>query len=114
MPTDVFRKWRRQTYLQQYAADRRAAAKAEGARRIDVTLHGAALDHYAVVRGHLEELNRFLAARSMLHPPTGLRVTLPPYRLSDPEVIRQALDIAAHKILEDEAEQKKHARAARE
>jgi hypothetical protein len=39
-----FRRWVRREYLTQHAKQRRAKAKAEGARRLDVTLSGAALD----------------------------------------------------------------------
>ena len=47
-------------YLKRHAAVRRAAAKAEGARRTDVTLRGKMLDEYAAVRGYLEQINNQL------------------------------------------------------
>ena len=42
-----------EAYLRQHAD-----AKAEGARRIDVTLRGESLDDYDTVRGYVEQLNR--------------------------------------------------------
>jgi hypothetical protein len=49
-----FRRWARRQYLTKHEQERRARAKAEGARRIDVTLSAQALDDYATVRCYLE------------------------------------------------------------
>ena len=45
-------------YLRQHAEQRRAAAKAAGAKRIDVTLQGDALDDYEQVKAWLDRNNR--------------------------------------------------------
>jgi hypothetical protein len=51
--TNASRRWLRRMYLTRHQAQRRASLKAEGARRIEVTLRGASLDHYAVVCRYL-------------------------------------------------------------
>ena len=40
-------RWHRREYLRQHEKQRRAGLKAEGARRVDITLRGKALDDYA-------------------------------------------------------------------
>jgi len=92
------RKLHRREYLRRHAADRRATAKAEGARRIDVTLRGKALDNYAVVRGYLEHLNQLVRSRPSV---AALYGNAPAFRLSDTEVIDMALKCAADVIAED-------------
>ena len=47
--TQYFRRWARRQYLTGYEQERRRQAKAEGSRRIDVTLNAKALDDYATV-----------------------------------------------------------------
>ena len=96
-------KWYRREYLRLHAANRRADAKAEGARRIDVTLRGKSLDDYETVRTYIEHLNRLMAERPIRDPRTGLKWNLPLRRLSDNEVIRMALDYAATAMREDDA-----------
>jgi hypothetical protein len=94
-PIQDFRRWRRRQYLTRYEQGRRAIAKAEGARRIDVTLDAKALDDYATVRSYLKGLNRFSSERKL----PGW-----PVRLSATEIIRLALDRAAWSIRDDEYE----------
>lgn len=48
-----FRRWGRRRYLTKHEQERRAKAKAEGARQIDVTLSAQALDDYATVQAYL-------------------------------------------------------------
>jgi hypothetical protein len=92
--TETFlHRWRRRNYLTDRARKRRAASRQRGARRIDVTLEGEAFDDYAVVRDHLEGINRIMAERS---------IKADPFRLSDPEVIKAALRLAVSKIFEDD------------
>jgi hypothetical protein len=101
MTTDTSRYWahrRRQEYLRKHEEQRRKNAKAEGARRIDVTLRGAMLDDYATVRLYIEGLNRLAAERKVI----GF-----PIRLSDTEIIKMALDQAAHAILEEDDKNRK-------
>jgi hypothetical protein len=86
---DVRRLMRRE-YFRQYAETRRAAHKAEGGRRIDVTLHGDMLDDYESVRQWIERLNRI-----------GIERGFSPLRLSATEVIRIALRHAAASIQEE-------------
>jgi hypothetical protein len=86
-----FRRWGRRDYLRKHANQRRAAARAEGARRIDVTLRGKALRDYATVRRYIEDLNRIASERKILGWPI---------RLSDTEIINVALDRAASAICE--------------
>jgi hypothetical protein len=88
-----FRRWARREYLTKHERQRRAKAKAEGARRIDVTLSAKALDDYATVRRYIEGLNRIASERKLL----GF-----PIRLSDVEIINRALDKAASAIPEDD------------
>lgn len=87
------RRWRRQEYLRQHAEQRRATAKAAGAKRIDVTLQGAMLDDYATVRRYIQGLNRLIADR---------KVPALPIRLSDTEIIKMALNHAAASIREND------------
>jgi hypothetical protein len=87
-PRQYFRRFARRGYLRQHENQRRADAKAQGARRIDVTLQDDALEHYDTVRRYLQGLNRFAAKTT---------------RLSATEVIKLALDRAAAAILEDDA-----------
>jgi len=65
--------------------------KAEGARRIDITLQREMLDNYAVVRGYLEYLNQLGSERGFPNL----------FRLSDTEVINMALKHAAQSIAEE-------------
>jgi hypothetical protein len=94
-PIQYFRRWRRRQYLTRYEHERRAMAKSEGARRVDVTLDARALDDYATVRSYLKSLNRF----SSEHKLPGW-----PVRLSATEIIRTALDRAAYSIRDGEDE----------
>ena len=87
-----FHRWARRQYLTKHEQERRARAKAEGARRIDVTLSAQALDDYATVRCYLQRLNRIATERN---------IPMPPFRLSDTEVITAALSRAASAIEDD-------------
>jgi len=60
MVNSEMRQWFRRVYLRQHAQQRRAAAKAAGAKRIDVTLQGDALDDYARVKDWLDQLTRLM------------------------------------------------------
>jgi hypothetical protein len=93
MITDNLRRWHRQDYLRRHEQQRRAKLKAEGARRVDVTLRGDMLDNYVTVRSYIEQLNRIISEGNF---------SIPPIRLSDTEVIKIALSRAASAI-EDEA-----------
>jgi hypothetical protein len=97
------RQWRRRQYLARHARDQRAIARQEGARRIDVTLKGQALDDFAEVRSWLEgELNGFInSINEKTRREHALRNILPLSRLSDREVIEKALDRAASEIREE-------------
>jgi hypothetical protein len=106
------RRLRRREYLRQYALTRRAELKAEGARRLDVTLKGDALDDYETVKQYLEEFNQLLSTKPFRHPATGLNCIIPPVRLSDTEIIKAALRRAADDIRE-EAERDRRAKAPR-
>jgi hypothetical protein len=90
-----FRRWGRRIYLTRYEHERRARAKSEGARRVDVTLDAKALDDYATVLAYLRGFNRFASERKL----PGW-----PVRLSATEIIRLALDRAAWSIRDDEDE----------
>lgn len=90
---DGLRRLGRREYLRQHAKARRTAERDQGERRIDVTLKGAMRDDYETVRRYIEDLNRIIADR---------RFPAPPIRLSDTEVIRKALDLAAVHIREQE------------
>lgn len=97
----------RREYLRQHAEQRRAAAKAAGAKRIDVTLQGDTLDDYERVKGWLDRNNRLGIERGIYNTqktlPDGrtfIVVTAP--RLSDPEIIKAALRLAASAIADDE------------
>jgi hypothetical protein len=85
-PWAGLRRWHRCEYLRQHEKQRRAGLKAEGARRIDITLRGKALDDYATVRLYVEGLNQLIAEREIKQPPI---------RLSDTEIIKMALSYAA-------------------
>jgi hypothetical protein len=99
--TDNFRRWARRRYLTKHEQQRRAKAKAEGARRIDVTLNAKALDDYATVRRYIEGLNRWFAEHNLRLSDTE-SAKVPAIRLSDTEIITMALDLAAAAIREDE------------
>jgi hypothetical protein len=88
------RRWARRQYLTSYEQERRRQAKAEGSRRIDVTLDAKALTDYATVLAYLKGINRLMAERFMK--------PLPPTRLSDTEVIKLALDYAASAMREED------------
>jgi hypothetical protein len=100
------RRLHRQEYLRQHAEQRRAAAKAAGGKRIDVTLQGDALDDFERVKQWLDALNHLAIERGIYNTrktlPDGRTFTTPPARLSDPEIIRSALRLAAGAI-EDES-----------
>jgi len=104
-PWAYFRAAARREYLRQHEQQRRADLKAEGARRIDVTLSGEALDHYATVRSYIEGMNRIAVERGFWRVtktlPDGQTRKLPLIRLSDTEVIRLALSNAASAMRED-------------
>jgi hypothetical protein len=89
--------------LRQHAQDRRSADRQAGARRIDVTLDGRALDDFAEVRGWLEELNQNISRINAQNRSNPRGFAIPPFRFSAPEVIKAALSIAADKIAEDRA-----------
>ena len=89
------RRLHRRDYLTEYEQERRRQAKAEGSRRIDVTLDAKALDDYATVLAYLKGMNRLIAER--------VKMPLPPTRLSDTEVIRLALDYAAASMREEDS-----------
>jgi hypothetical protein len=99
-----FRRWARREYLTKHEQQPRASAKAEGARRIDVTLSAEALSDYATVRSFLEGVNRTMAERNL--PGT-------PFRLSATEIINAALRQAAAAIEEEERAAKTGLRPAR-
>jgi hypothetical protein len=88
-----FRRLRRRDYLTEYEQERRRQAKAEGSRRIDVTLNPEALDDYATVRSYLKRLNRLMAERN---------IKADPFRLSAAEIIHTALRQAAAAIEKDD------------
>ena len=99
--TQYFHRWARRQYLTKREQERRARAKAEGARRFDVTLSAKALEDYATVRLYVEGLNRWFAEHPM-RLSNGESVKTPPIRLSDTEIITAALRRAASAILEDD------------
>ena len=90
-PWAGLRRWHRREYLRQHEKQRRAGLKAEGARRIDITLRGKALDDYATVRRYVEGLNQLIAEREIKQPPL---------RLSDTDIIKMALSYAADAMRE--------------
>ena len=94
--TQYFRRLNRRDYLTEYEQERRRQAKAEGSRRIDVTLDAQALDDYATVLAYLKGMNRLMVER--------FNKPLPPTRLSDTEVIRLALSHAAASMRDDDDE----------
>jgi len=108
MPTNTqaLHRLARQEYFRQHAKDRRARHKAEGARRIDVTLTGEMLDDYETVRLWLANLNRIGIERGFFDTPkhrwVAGRLRPPPLRLSATDVIWAALRCAAGQIQEDE------------
>jgi hypothetical protein len=89
------RRFLRREYLRNHAQARRAADKSEGARRIDVTLHGAALADYATVRRHIEGFERLAQERNISWTPRRRPI-------SDTEVIHHALSWAAARMREDD------------
>ena len=93
-PYAELRRWRRRVYLTQHQAQRRAELKAEGARRIDVTLRGDSLDDFDIVRRWIERINCLGAER--------LGDKFVPIPLTDQDVIRIALSHAASKLAEGE------------
>ena len=96
------RQWLRRIYLRQHAEQRRAAAKAAGAMRIDVTLQGDALDDYERVKAWLDGVNRVAIERGIYNTkktlPDGRTYTVPAPPLSATEIIRSALRLAAGAI----------------
>jgi len=90
-PWAGLRRWHRREYLRQHEKQRHGGWKAEGARRIHVTLRGKALDDYATVRRYVEGLNQLIAEREIKQPPI---------RLSDTEIIKMALSYAADAMRE--------------
>jgi len=105
MTDPEMRQWLRRIYLRQHAEQRRAAAKATGAKRIDVTLQGDALDDYERVKDWLDNVNRVAIERGIYNTkktlPDGRTYTVPAPPLSATEIIRSALRLAAGAI-EDE------------
>ncbi len=105
MTDPEMRQWLRRIYLRQHAEQRRAAAKAAGAMRIDVTLQGDALDDYERVKAWLDGVNRVAIERGIYNTkktlPDGRTYTAPAPPLSATEIIRSALRLAAGAI-EDE------------
>jgi hypothetical protein len=101
-----FRRWARRQYLTKHEQERRARAKAEGARRIDVTLRGQMLEDFERVKQWIEGVNRVGIERGFYNRPRtmpdGTVDTIPPPRLSDTEIIKSALSLAASKIEDDE------------
>jgi hypothetical protein len=93
-----FRRQHRKEYLRRHAEARRAGAKRDGARRIDVTLQGDALDNFKRVKQWLDGNNRIGIERGFYNTPKtlsdGMVFTVPPRRLSDPEIIKTALMLA--------------------
>jgi hypothetical protein len=89
-----FRRWARRQYLTGYEQERRRQAKAEGSRRIDVTLNAKALDDYATVLAYLKGLNRHMAKFN--------NPVWEPFRLSTAEVINTALSYAANTMIEED------------
>ena len=87
-PIQYFRHWGRRQYLTRYEQERRARAKSEGARRVDVTL-----EDYATVMAYLKGMNRLMAERN---------IRALPFRLSTADVIREALSRAAGDILDED------------
>jgi len=77
MTDPEMRQWLRRIYLRQHAEQRRAAAKATGAKRIDVMLQGDALDDYERVKDWLDNVNRVAIERGIYNTkktlPTGGR-----------------------------------------
>jgi hypothetical protein len=106
MITPGMRRLQRQEYLRQHAEQRRAAAKMVGAKRLDVTLQGAALDDLERVKDWLDRNNRLGIERGIYNTPRtrpdGSTWTIPAPRLSDPEIIRTALRLAVGAIEDDE------------
>jgi hypothetical protein len=100
------RRWHRQIYHREYAEQRRAAAKAAGAKRIDVTLQGQALDDYQRVKDWLDRTNRLAIERGIYNTPKtlpdGQTYTIPAPPLSATEIIKAALRLAASKIADEE------------
>ena len=96
----------RQEYLRQHAEQRRAAAKAAGAMRIDVTLQGQVLDNYEQVKDWLDRTNRLGIERGVYNKPRtlpdGRTYTIPAPPLSATEIIRSALRLAVSAIADDE------------
>jgi hypothetical protein len=113
---DEMRRWLRREYLRQHAEARRRALKAAGARRIDVTLDEADLANYDQVRAWLVIMNRLFVERGLDRPrtlPDGRPFAPNPlYRLSDSEIIKAALRLAARAASEAMADQAKLSRAA--
>jgi hypothetical protein len=105
MTDPEMRHWLRRIYLRQHAEQRRATAKAAGAKRIDVTLQSDALDDYERVKAWLDRLNRTMIERGVYNTPRTLpdrrTYTVPAPPLSATEIIRSALRLAAGAI-EDE------------
>jgi len=99
------RRLRRREYLRQHAENRRATARAAGAKRIDVTLDGDALEDFEWVKQWLDDNNRLGIARGIYNTPKtrpdGTTFTVPPARLSDPEIIKTALMLATSAIQDD-------------
>jgi hypothetical protein len=105
--TDVgLRRLYRQEYLRQHAEQRRAAAKVAGAKRIDVTLQGDALDDYERIKDWLDRINHVMIERGVYNKPRtlpdGRTFTETPIPLSATEIIRSALSLAVSAITDDE------------
>ena len=105
MTDPELRRWYRQIYHREYAEQRRAAAKAAGAKRIDVTLQGDDLDNYERVKDWLDRTNRLAIERGIYNKPKtlpdGRTYTVPAPPLSATEIIRSALRLAVGAIEDD-------------
>ena len=93
---NYLRRWHRREYLRRHEKERRADLKAEGARRIDVTLRGETLDDHETVRRYIEGIERWISERARNVPPRRRKA------ISDTEVIKTALSRAASSIREDD------------
>ena len=106
MINSEMRQWFRRIYLRQHAQQRRATAKAAGAKRIDVTLQGNSLDDFERVKQWVDGVNRDAIERGIYNTPEtlpdGRTFMVPAPRLSDPEIIRAALRLATSAIEDDQ------------
>ena len=95
----------RREYQRLFRQRRRADDRQQGARRIDVTLKGDMLEHHALVRRYIETLDKWIDQHSLEIPPRRRSIT-------DTEIVREALKIAADSINTMEAEATRDGRPA--